>query len=192
MAFMRLMSVGKLTGPELPSYPDGLSEEDAAWPVDDHSKQALLRFRWDQSETSRVNAEGLKRVLRWIEASGRSSLPKAREDLDDILEYDLAQRVELRWKYMKQEARKHQRAMAAKARTVGATGAAAVRSSSPIRDEDEEEEDDEPLGGVGGEGGTNGAGDGELVAADVVKEPTGTKRQTLISRAKGVSVVFVL
>lgn len=172
------MGVNKLTGPELPPYPHGVAEDDPAWPVDSHSKSALLRFRWDQTEASRTNATGLKKVIGWIHASGRTTVPSSRTDLDCVLDYDLTQRIETRWKYLRQEVRKHERATTGNRR-----GAGQVLRVSPAGTD---EEDDE--------GGAPNPGEGqneEVADVEALKEHTGTRRQILVSRARGVSTAAV-
>ncbi|CDO73341.1 hypothetical protein BN946_scf185008.g104 [Trametes cinnabarina] len=193
-AFKKLMGVTKLTGPELPVWPHGITEEDAAWPRDSHGgRNPLLRFKWNEPETSRTNDAGLKKVLMWIQASGRTAIPHAADDLDDALEYDLMQRVQYRWGYLRKEARKHERA------TVASRTAGGGRTSSPsVYDGDavggggqsaEEDEGNAPAGCQDGSSGPNDGSNGNEraggEAAPVPKAPSGTKRQILSSRAKG-------
>ncbi|KAL1945551.1 hypothetical protein VTO73DRAFT_2402 [Trametes versicolor] len=172
-AFKRLMGVTKLTGSALPPYPKGLSLVDPAWPQDSHSKKPLLRFEWDESEKTRINDEGLKMVLTWIQASGGTTVPRCQEDLADVLEFDLVGRIAQRWKYLRKEARKHQRATSSS----GAQGLNVQSASAVLVLGDDDDDDDDGDGA-----GVGGGDDPELENA---KEPAGVSRSVLSSRAKG-------
>ncbi len=155
-------------------YPKPLSPDHPTWPRDSHSNKPLLRFDWDDTEKARINNDGLKTVLTWIQASGGTTVPPCQDDLADILEFDLVARIAKRWGYLRREARKHQNAVSSSSAQGNAQSSGVVPGPGSDNDGDD------------GEGAGTGGGDNPEL--DNAKEPAGVARSVLSSHAKGVRV----
>ncbi|KAI0694248.1 hypothetical protein C8T65DRAFT_699033 [Cerioporus squamosus] len=76
-AFMNLLGLTSLRASSLPVY----SADGDDWPVSSNNPdQRLLRFEWQESESSETNGEGLAKVLGRVRANGKTAVPNARED----------------------------------------------------------------------------------------------------------------
>lgn len=89
MVFQTLMGVGKLTADTLPAYP----KDGATWPVDEATKEQLLRFRWAETHQHIDNHASITRIFQYIRKNGVSVCPSSGPALRDISDEDLHDRI---------------------------------------------------------------------------------------------------
>ncbi|KAG1775225.1 hypothetical protein EV702DRAFT_1236239 [Suillus placidus] len=89
MVFQTLMGVGKLTADTLPAYP----KDGATWPVDEATKERLLRFRWAETHQHTDNHASITWIFQYIRKNGVSICPASGPALRNISDEDLHDRV---------------------------------------------------------------------------------------------------
>lgn len=121
------LGVKNLVPKELPSYPAGFDRTSAAWPEDDTGAK-LTRLDCKQKIEHERNQVAYQEILQHVKHNGSALCPAAAQGLREILEGDLASRVEQRMKYILKTA-------AAAARDAQTS----VRAQTADRDGDDDE-----------------------------------------------------
>ncbi|KAF7979472.1 hypothetical protein HWV62_42295 [Athelia sp. TMB] len=129
------LGVKKLVPKDLPSYPAGFDRQNDAWPSDETGAK-LTRFDCKQKFEHATNQEAYREIMQHVKHNGPTLFPAAAEGLREILEGDLADRVEQRVKYMLKGA-------AAAAREAGTNHVRARAQTVNGEDGQDEDEDGE-------------------------------------------------
>ncbi|KAG1719599.1 hypothetical protein EDB19DRAFT_1836567 [Suillus lakei] len=126
MVFQTLMGVGKLTADTLPAYP----KDGATWPVDEATKERLLRFRWAETHQHVNNHASITRIFQYIRKNGVSICPASGPALRNISDEDLHDRVVKKYQDLQQNIRRTVTVLPG-AETDGTE--AAIAPSAPIK-----------------------------------------------------------
>ncbi|KAG1806960.1 hypothetical protein EV424DRAFT_1544055 [Suillus variegatus] len=90
-----------LAGASLPSFPFGIGEE--RWPKNPVDQKPYMRFNWDTAYNKSPNAEALEKIFNSLRATGAKRCPAADEDLENICDNDLKERIKDKFVSMAQE-----------------------------------------------------------------------------------------
>lgn len=85
----------------LSSFPFGIGEE--RWPKNLVDQKPYMRFNWDAAYNKSPNAEALEKIFNSLRATGAKRCPAADEDLENICDNDLKERIKDKFVSMAQE-----------------------------------------------------------------------------------------
>ncbi|KAG0696803.1 hypothetical protein DFH29DRAFT_1024476 [Suillus ampliporus] len=104
------LGTDSLAGASLPAFPFGIGEE--RWPKNPVDQKPYMRLNWDTAYNKWPNAEALDRIFDSLHATGAKRCPAADEDLENICDNDLKERIKDKFVSMAREFKSKRKAQA--------------------------------------------------------------------------------
>ncbi|KAG0694398.1 hypothetical protein DFH29DRAFT_1034493 [Suillus ampliporus] len=104
------LGTDSLAGASLPAFPFGIGEE--RWPKNPVDQKPYMRLNWDAAYNKWLNAEALDRIFDSLRATGAKRCPAADEDLENICDNDLKERITDKFVSMAREFKSKRKAQA--------------------------------------------------------------------------------
>ncbi|KAG1742207.1 hypothetical protein EDB19DRAFT_1907673 [Suillus lakei] len=104
------LGADSLAGASLPAFPFGIDEE--RWPKNPVDQKPYMCLNWDAAYNKWPNAEALDRIFNLLRVTGAKRCPATDEDLENICDNDLKERIKDKFISMAQEFKSKHKAQA--------------------------------------------------------------------------------
>ncbi|KAG1751406.1 uncharacterized protein EDB91DRAFT_1243673 [Suillus paluster] len=104
------LGTDSLAGASLPAFPFGIGEE--RWPKNPVDQKPYMRLNWDAAYNKWLNAGALDRIFDLLHVTGAKQCPAADEDLENICDNDLKERIKDKFVSMAREFKSKRKAQA--------------------------------------------------------------------------------